>query len=145
MDDSTTRILLPALGSLLAGFLGGAVARFPTNYWGRPISKFLELRLQAQETILFRANVGPFLADAARAPKASEDLRRIAAQIGGITATSSPMILRLLRNRGYDLPGATEHLIGLSNTLTEPYGTNPSHREMAQKALRLPIVPAHRE
>jgi len=67
MDDTTTRILLPALGSLLAGFLGGAVARFPTNYWGRPISKFLELRLQAQETILFRANVGPFLADAARA------------------------------------------------------------------------------
>jgi len=26
-----------------------------------------ELRLQAQETILFHANVGPFLADAARA------------------------------------------------------------------------------
>ncbi len=141
MDDTTTRILLPALGSLLAGFLGGAVAWFATNYWGRPISKFHELRLQAQETILFHANVGPFLADAARAPKASEDLRRIAAQIGGITATSSPMILRLLRNRGYDLPGATEHLIVLSNTLTDPYGGNPSHREMAQRALRLPVVP----
>jgi len=141
MDDTTTRILLPALGSLLAGFLGGAVAWFATNYWGRPISKFLELRLQAQETILFHANVGPFLADAARAPKASEELRRIAAQIGGITATSSPMILRLLRHRGYDLPGATEHLIGLSNTLTDPYGGNPSHREMAQRALRLPVVP----
>ena len=67
MDDTTTRILLPALGSLLAGFLGGAVAWFATNYWGRPISKFHELRLQAQETILFHANVGPFLADAARA------------------------------------------------------------------------------
>jgi len=53
MDDTTTRILLPALGSLLAGFLGGAAAWFATNYWGRPISKFLELRLQAQETILF--------------------------------------------------------------------------------------------
>ncbi len=76
-----------------------------------------------------------------RVPKASEDLRRIAVQIGGITATSSTMILRLLRNCDYDLPGATEHLIGLSNTLTEPYGANPSHREMAQRALRLPAVP----
>jgi hypothetical protein len=68
-------------------------------------------------------------------------LRRVAAQIGGITATSSPLILRLLSHRGYDLPGATEHLIGLSNTLTEPYGAAPPHREMAQRALRLPIVP----
>src|SRR6266849_9929557 len=139
----TTTQFLPVVGTLVSGFIGGALAWFATNFWGRPISKLLDLRLQAQETILFHANVGPYLADADRMPKASEDLRRIAAQIGGITATSSPLILRLLRHRGYDLPGATTHLIGLSNTLTEPYGTKPSHREMAQKALRLPIVPAH--
>jgi len=139
MDDPAIRLFLPALGSLAAGFLGGAVAWFATNYWGKPISQFLELRLQAQQMILFHANVGPHLADAARVPRASEDLRRIAAQIGGITATSSPLILRLLRHRGYDLPGATEHLIGLSNTLMA-YGAKPSHREMAQRALRLPIV-----
>jgi hypothetical protein len=41
---------------------------------------------------------------------------------------------------GYDLPGATEHLIGLSNTLMA-YGAKSSHREMAQRALRLPTVP----
>jgi hypothetical protein len=68
-------------------------------------------------------------------PKASEDLRRIAAQMGGITATSSPLILRLLRHRGYDLVAATEHLIGLSNTLSAPLGANLDHREKAQKAL----------
>jgi len=108
----------------------------------KPISKFLDLRLQAQEAILFHANIGPYLADADRAPKASDDLRRIAAQIGGITATSSPLILWLLRKRGYDLPTATEQLIGLSNTLADPLGANLSHRASAQRALRLPIVPS---
>lgn len=102
---------------------------------------FHDLRLQAQETVLFHANVGPYLADAGRMPKASDELRRIAAQIGGISATSSPAVLWLLRRLGYDLPGATEQLIGLSNTLAEPYGANAGHREQAQKALRLPIVP----
>ncbi len=137
----TTTQFLPVVGTLVSGFIGGALAWFATNFWGRPISKFLDLRLQAQETILFHANVGPYLADAQRMPKASDDLRRTAAQIGGITATSSPIILWLLRRRGYDLPAATELLIGLSNTLTEPYGANAAHREKAQKALRLPIVP----
>jgi hypothetical protein len=141
MDDFATRYLATMFGSLAAGFLGGTLAWFATNFWGRPISRFLDLRLQAQETILFHANVGPYLADAARMPKASEDLRRIAGQIGGITATSSPLILRLLRHRGYDLVAATEYLIGLSNTLSAPLGADLNHREMAQKALRLPIIP----
>jgi hypothetical protein len=42
------------------------------KFWGKPISKFLDLRLQAQETMLIHANIGPYLADAARVPKASE-------------------------------------------------------------------------
>jgi hypothetical protein len=134
--------LWPTIGTIAAGFAGGAIAWFATNFWGKPISKFLELRLQAQEAMLFHANIGPYLADAERTPKASDDLRRIAAQIGGITATSSPIILWLLRQRGYDLPEATEQLIGLSNTLEEPFGANLTHRERAQKALRLPIVPS---
>jgi hypothetical protein len=135
--------LWPVAGTLAAGFLGGAAAWFATNFWGRPIARFHELRLQAQETILFHANIGPYLADAERLPKASDELRRIAAQIGGITATSSPAILWLLRRRGYDLPAAIENLIGLSNTLTEPFGADhPPHREMTQRALRLPVVPS---
>jgi hypothetical protein len=109
------------------------------------ISKFLDLRLQAQEAILFHANIGPYLADAERTPKASDDLRKIAAQIGGITATSSPLILWVLRKRGYDLPVATQELIGLSNTLAEPFGANLSHRENAQRALLLPLVPDYRQ
>jgi hypothetical protein len=141
MEEPIVRIFLPALGSLIAGFVGGAIAWFATNFWARPISKFLDLRQQAQETILFHSNVGPYLADADRVPKASEDLRRVAAQIAGVVATSSPLILRLLRHRGYDLTGATEHLIALSNTLTEPYGSELPHRELAQRALRLPLVP----
>lgn len=142
MESPFTHYLWPALGTVVAGFLGGAAAWFATNFWGRPIAKFFELRLQAQETILFHANIGPYLADAERLPKASDELRRIAAQIGGITATSSPVILWLLRRRGYDLPAATENLIGLSNTLDEPYGAgHPSHREKTQRALRLPLIP----
>jgi hypothetical protein len=132
---------LIVLGNLAAGFVGGAIAWFATNFWGKPISKFLDLRLQAQEAILIHAYLGPYLADAERIPKASDDLRKIAAQISGITATSSPLILWVLRKRGYDLPSATQELIGLSNTLAEPYGANLGHRENAQKALRLPIVP----
>jgi hypothetical protein len=129
------------LANLAAGFVGGAVAWFATNFWCKPISKFLDLRRQAQEAILFHANIGPYLADAERTPKPSDDLRRVAAQIDGITATSSPLILWVLRRRGYNLPAATQRLIGLSNTLGEPYGANLSRREHAQKALRLPAVP----
>ena len=140
MADLGASPLLPVLGNVTAGFVGGAFAWFATNFWGRPIGKFLELRLQAQEAMLFHANIGPYLADAQREPKASEELRRIAAQIGGVSATSSPLVLRLLRWRGYDLPAATERLIGLSNTLTEPFGTNSRHREHAQRALRLPMA-----
>jgi hypothetical protein len=133
--------LWPTVATLAAGFAGGAIAWFATNFWGKPISKFLDLRLQAQEAILFNANIGPYLGDSERTSKASDDLRKIAAQIGGISATSSPVILWLLRQRGYDLPTATEQLIGLSNTLAAPLGAKLSHRESVQKALRLPIVP----
>jgi hypothetical protein len=140
MSDFAPRYLATMLGSLAAGFLGGALAWFATNFWGRPISKFLDLRLQAQETILFHANIGPYLADADRMPKASEDLRRIAAQIGGITATSSPLILRLLRHRRYDLVAATEHLIGPSNTLSAPLGANLNHRE-GHRGRCAPVIP----
>jgi hypothetical protein len=134
--------LWPALGTAAAGFVGGVAAWFATNFWGRPLARFYELRQQAQETILFHANIGPHLTDAERLPKASDELRRIAAQLGGVSATSPPFILWLLRRRGYDLEAATENLIGLSNTLTEPYGTNrPGHREMTQRALRLPLMP----
>ena len=132
---------LIVVANLAAGFVGGAVAWFATNFLGKPISKFLDLRVQAQEAILFHANIGPYLADVERTPKASDDLRRIAAQIDGITATSSPLILWVLRKRGYDLPAAAQELMALSNTLAEPYGANLSHRENAQKALRLPTVP----
>jgi hypothetical protein len=132
---------LIVLANLAAGFVGGAVAWFATNFWGKPISKFLDLRLRAQEAILFHANIGPYLADVERTPKASDDLRRIAAQIGGIAATSSPLILWVLRRRGYDLPAAAQELMALSNTLAEPFGANLDHRENAQKALRLPAVP----
>src|SRR5438094_323461 len=121
--------LLSIFGGLAAGFVGGAIAWFATNFWGKPISKFLDLRLQAQEAILFHANIGPYLADAERVPRASEDLRRVAAQIGGIMATSSPTVLWVLQRRGYDLATATEHLIGLSNTLADPLGANLRHRE----------------
>src|SRR5882724_11901530 len=124
------------LGNLLAGFIGGAFAWFATNFWGRPISKFLELRHQAQEAMLFHANIGPYLADRDREPKAMDDLRRLAAQIGGISATSSRLVLAVLHWRGRDLPAATEHLIGLSNTLMEPFGVNARHREQAQRALK---------
>jgi hypothetical protein len=134
--------LLPIAGTVAAGFLGGAAAWFATNFWGRPIARFFELRQQAQETILFHANIGPHLADAERLPRASDELRRIAAQLGGILATSPKAILWLLRRRGYDLQAATEHLIGLSNTLTEPLGGDrPAHRELTQRALRLPLMP----
>jgi hypothetical protein len=142
MANPLVHYLWPAAGTVMAGFLGGAAAWFATNFWGRPVARFLELRQQAQETILFHANIGPYLADAERLPRASDDLRRIAAQIGGIAATSPPAILWLLRRRGYDLPAAAENLIGLSNTLAEPYGAeHPPHREMTQRALRLPVMP----
>src|SRR5882724_5832130 len=74
---------LIVVANLAAGFVGGAVAWFATNFWGKPISKFLDLRLQAQEAILFHANIGPYLADAERTQKratiSARSQRRLAA------------------------------------------------------------------
>jgi hypothetical protein len=78
MSEFATRYLATMLGSLAVGFLGGALAWFATNFWGRPISKFLDLRLQAQETILFHTNVGPYLrcgSDAESERRPSKDRR----------------------------------------------------------------------
>jgi hypothetical protein len=99
---------LIVLGNLAAGFVGGAIAWFATNFGASQYLNFWTFGY------------------------------KIAAQIGGITATSSPLILWVLRKRGYDLPVATQELIGLSNTLAEPFGANLSHRENAQRALLLP-------
>src|SRR5437868_11858996 len=41
--------LLPIAGTAAAGFLGGVAAWFATNFWGRPLARFYELRQQTQE------------------------------------------------------------------------------------------------
>src|SRR2546430_17306561 len=117
MQGLTNQGLISVFGGLLAGFAGGAIAWFATNFWGKPISKFLDLRLQAQETMLIHPNIGPYLADAARVPKASAELRRIAAQIGGLTPTNPPPALRAPRPRGCRLPGVGAHLTGVADSL----------------------------
>src|SRR5258708_5667406 len=92
---------------------GSSAARRPGSrpiLWAGQIARLLGRPRRAREAFLSHANTGPPLAEGERLPKASDELRRIAAQLGGIPATSSPAILWLLRQRGYALPAATENL-----------------------------------
>src|SRR5260370_40411224 len=93
---------LPVLATLGA-FLVGAAGWFATNFWGRPILKFFELRALAHEAVTFHGNVGDFPGESEKVSRAMDELRRLAAQISGIAATGPPVMLRVLQGRRYDL------------------------------------------
>lgn len=134
------------IASTALGVIGGIAAWFATNYWGRTLSRFWDLRLEAHETIFFYANIS---ADnhtsSANANDGRVRLRKLGAKIDALRAVLPALLRWYLRVRHYDLHSAALGLTGLSNSL----GTRDSHavrfRVQAQRALRLPIDPTEQE
>jgi hypothetical protein len=125
------------MGSILPsvlGFVGGILAWFGVNYWGRSLLRFWDLRLEAHETMYLYANVyANRPADLARAQEGSAHLRKLGAKIDGLRAVLPPPLPWYLRVRGYDLHSAAEGLTGLSNSLGVNDGDMVRFRVQAQK------------
>jgi hypothetical protein len=131
--------------SSVLGFVGGIFAWFATNYWGRSLLRFWDLRLEAHETMYLYANVYANRPDLARAQEGSAHLRKLGAKIDGLRAVLPPPLPWYLRVRGYDLHLAAEGLTRLSNSLGLNDGDMVRFRVQAQKNLCLPIDPEERE
>jgi hypothetical protein len=128
------------------GFVGGMIAWFATNYWGRSLLRFWDLRLEAHETIYLYANVrADRPSDLARAQEASNHFRKLGAKIDGLRTVLPAPLSWYLRARRYHLQLAAEGLTGLSNWLGVDDDKTSQFRVLAQKNLRLPIDPEERE
>jgi hypothetical protein len=132
----------PILSSVL-GFVGGIFAWFATNYWGRILLRFWDLRLEAHETMYLYANVRPV--DLTRLQEGSTDLRKLGAKIDGLRAVLPSALSWYLRVRRYDLRLAAQGLTGLSNSLGANDEEMVRFRVQAQRNLRLPVASEERE
>ncbi len=134
------------IASSAFGFVGGIVAWFATNYWGRALLRFWDLRHEAHKTMFIYANVsadhpGSF----ARAGEGSDRLRQLGAKIDAIRAILPTPLRWYLHMRKYDLRMAASGLAGLSNSLGARDSDAVWFRVQAQRGLRLPIDPTEQE
>jgi len=128
------------IASSALGFAGGIVGWFATNYWGRTLLRFWDLRLEAHETMFIYANV--FVdhpGSLARAEDGSVRLRQLGAKIDALRVVLTGPLYLYLHMRNYDLRSAALGLTGLSNSLGARDGDAVRFRLQAQRALRLPI------
>ncbi len=114
-----------------------------TNFFGKPLLDFLNLRSQVHEEIIFTGNIGPMVADHSRAV---ESLRRLGAKVQAMNENVSISSLWLvflplrwfLSKQGYDLRKASRGLIGLSNSLALTDDSRAHQMNSIQAALKLP-------
>src|SRR5260370_39191791 len=118
------------IASSALGFVGGIVGWFATNYWGRTLLRFWDLRLEAHATMLARAEEG------------SVRLRQLGAKIDAIRAVLPTPLCWYLHIRKYDLHLSALGLTGLSNSRDSDA---VRFRVQAQRGLRLPIDPRERD
>ena len=128
--------------SAIASFLLGVVGWFVTNFFGKPLLDFLNLRSQVHEEIIFTGNVDAMVEHKANYDKAVESLRRLGAKVQAtnVSVSSLPFVpLRwFLSKQGYDLVRAGRGLIGLSNSLASTDDSRAHHINSIQTGLKLP-------
>jgi hypothetical protein len=139
--------LMTILVSSISGFVGGFVAWFCSNFFGRPIVKFLELRSEAHRFLYYYANINFDRPPNSRnADDAQKCFRSLGARLDALRTSSPRPIRRLFVWLGYNLESAATGLTGLSNTLasgSEEAATK--FRVQAQRALGLPVDPEDQE
>jgi hypothetical protein len=133
------------IASTITGLVGGFFAWFATNYWGRSLLRFWDLRLEAHETMFLYANVSAERPSPARAESGSVHLRQLGAKIDALRAALPGPLSWYLRRRHYDLHQAALGLVGLSNSLGARDGDAMRFRVQAQRGLRLPTDPAEQK
>ncbi len=121
---------------ILTLILGGFVW-FTGQFLGVPFVRFWRIRSETRETIDFTANVSNRDIDPARYDSASEALRSLGTKIGALHETSLPPAPWALKRLGYDLLGAKNALIGLSNSLSDKTGGRAQCKYDAEVALNL--------
>lgn len=133
--------------SLLGGFSGGLVAWFCSNYLGRPLIQFWELRSEAHTFLYYYANMKFDRPPHSRnAEDAQNCFRWLGVRVDTLRTSSLRLIMILLGLLGYNLEIAATSLIGLSNTLASGHEQDTTNfRVQAQQALQLPIDPEDQE
>lgn len=119
------------LGSMALGLVAGVGGWFATNYYGRNLLKFWDLRLEARQAIFGSAE--------------ANDIRKLAIEIDALRAVMPNPILWYLWCRGYELHGASRSMIALTEVLGRKDHEEVLHRVEAQQALRLPVDPKELE
>lgn len=129
--------------SLFAGFVGGLIAWFFSNYVGRPLVRFYELRSETHTFLFYFANIKFDRPPNSRnADDASRCFRWLASRLDALRTSTIRPVLFLLIWRNYNLAGAAIGLTGLSNSLApgrEAEATN--FRVKVQQAFKLPVDP----
>jgi hypothetical protein len=134
------------VASSALGFVGGLLGWFATNYFGRTLLRFWDLRLEAHETMFLYADVSADRpASLARAEDGSARLRQLGAKIDALRVALPRPLCLFLHMRNYNLRSAALGLIGLSNSLGARDTDAVGFRVQAQRALRLPIDPTERD
>lgn len=114
--------------TILTAFVTAIVTWFGTNYFGRALLRFWDLRLEAHKAIFVTDNVL---------------LKNVGVEIDSLRVVMPKLILCYLSQRRYDLHSAAKGLIELSERLgggdvSESYDA-ACLRVHVQTALRLPI------
>jgi hypothetical protein len=132
--------------STVLGFIGGVIAWFATNYWGRTLLKFWDLRLEAHEAMFLFSDVrADSIRSLGRANEGSLRFRELGAKIEGLRSVLPAPLSWCLHKRSYDLHEGALGLIGLSNALGRDDPGATRFRVQAQRALRLPVDPQEQE
>tara|TARA_B100000965_G_scaffold405585_1_gene440250 strand:- start:2267 stop:2725 length:459 start_codon:yes stop_codon:yes gene_type:complete len=135
--------MIDILVTLLLFVITGGAGWFATEYVGRQIARFYELRADAIEAIYYVANVGEIAleGDRERYNRASDELRRCAARFDALRKNITSPTRRYLNFRGYDLNKVVEGLTGLSNGLAKY--DYPRLAAQNRVEIGLCLVPSH--
>lgn len=129
-----------AIWTTSAGFVGGIVAWFFTNWVGRPITEFERTRREVRQLMIVYGNV----AKGTRyeiACEASDRLRQMAARVDAAWTLSPPWVRWYFRwCRRWNLKAAQRALMGLSNSLLSGQDWAPIYRHHVEVALGFPTT-----
>lgn len=120
--------------SVASGFIGGIIAWFATNYYGRNLLRFWDQRLEIHTAFFLLQPTAQ-----------SASLPQLAAKIDGLRVVLPLPLQWFLRVRRYDLSSAANALVKLSELQGGDSHEVADLRVQVQDSLRLPVASEHRE
>jgi hypothetical protein len=137
VKDQRRRVVVQIVAVML-GLIGGVVAWFGANFYGKSLVLFFELRALTHEEMMFSADLTSML-DPVQYNASSERLRRLASRLKSLAETTPRPVRRLWLASGYN-PGAAADLL-----MRYAYSFDPVERRRlrpdVEKALRFALWP----